>query len=66
MSTDTPTREAFRLNDQANTLDSIIHHDTLFPKVSFVLEAGYSAGAQTKIIATKIPIQLLHSGQPKN
>jgi SAM-dependent methyltransferase len=48
-------REALRLNDQADTLDSIIHNDTIFPKGSFVLEAGCGVGAQTKIIAPKNP-----------
>ena len=48
-------REALRLNDQADTLDNIIHHDTIFPPDSFVLEAGCGVGAQTKIIATKNP-----------
>lgn len=48
-------REALRLNDQAATLDSIIHNDTLFPKGSYVLEAGCGVGAQTKIIAQKNP-----------
>ena len=48
-------REALRLNDQAGTLDNIIHNDTIFPKNSFVLEAGCGVGAQTKIIATKNP-----------
>jgi SAM-dependent methyltransferase len=46
-------REALRLNDQANTLDDIIHYDTIFAKDSFVLEAGCGVGAQTKIIASK-------------
>jgi ubiquinone/menaquinone biosynthesis C-methylase UbiE len=48
-------REALRLNDQAATLDEIIHSDSLFPKGSLVLEAGCGVGAQTKIIATKNP-----------
>jgi ubiquinone/menaquinone biosynthesis C-methylase UbiE len=48
-------REAMRLNDQAATLDDIIHSDSLFPKGSVVLEAGCGVGAQTKIIATKNP-----------
>ena len=48
-------REAMRLNDQAATLDDIIHSDSLFPKGSLVLEAGCGVGAQTKIIATKNP-----------
>ena len=46
-------REALRLNDQAATLDDIIHSDSIFPKNSFVLEAGCGVGAQTKIISTK-------------
>jgi SAM-dependent methyltransferase len=46
-------REALRLNDQAETLDHIIHNDTLFPEESLVLEAGCGVGAQTKIIAPK-------------
>ena len=48
-------REALRLNDQAATLDTIIHYDTLFKSGSVVLEAGCGVGAQTKIIATKNP-----------
>ena len=48
-------REALRLNDQAETLDDIIHNDTIFPDGSVVLEAGCGVGAQTKIIATKNP-----------
>jgi len=48
-------REAMRLLDQAETLDEIIHHDTVFSKGSLVLEAGCGVGAQTKIIAPKNP-----------
>jgi SAM-dependent methyltransferase len=48
-------REALRLNDQANTLDNIIHNDTIFSNDSLVLEAGCGVGAQTKIIAPKNP-----------
>jgi SAM-dependent methyltransferase len=48
-------REAIRLNDQANTLDEILHHDTLFPPGGIVLEAGCGVGSQTKIIARKNP-----------
>lgn len=48
-------REALRLNDQANTLEDIIHHDTLFGSGSLVLEAGCGVGAQTRIIASKNP-----------
>jgi SAM-dependent methyltransferase len=46
-------REAIRLNDQANTLDELLHHDTLFPPGALVLEAGCGVGAQTKIITRK-------------
>jgi SAM-dependent methyltransferase len=48
-------REALRLNDQADTLDDIIHYDTIFPENSLILEAGCGVGAQTKIIAPKNP-----------
>ena len=48
-------REAVRLNDQADTLDNLLHHDTVFPSGSKVLEAGCGVGAQTKIIAPKNP-----------
>jgi SAM-dependent methyltransferase len=48
-------KEAVRLNDQADTLDKIIHNDSIFPKGSLVLEAGCGVGAQTKIIAVKNP-----------
>lgn len=48
-------KEASRLNDQAATLDEIIHHDTVFPNDSLVLEAGCGVGAQTQIVAPKNP-----------
>jgi ubiquinone/menaquinone biosynthesis C-methylase UbiE len=48
-------REALRLNDQSETLEDIIHNDSIFPKDGLVLEAGCGVGAQTKIIATKNP-----------
>lgn len=48
-------REALRLNDQATTLNDIIHKDSIFPNMDLVLEAGCGIGAQTKIIATKNP-----------
>lgn len=48
-------REAERLNDQAETLEELIHHDSVFPKNSVVLEAGCGVGAQTRIIAPKNP-----------
>ncbi len=49
------SREAERLNDQADTLDAIIHNDSIFPEDGLVLEAGCGVGAQTKIIAAKNP-----------
>jgi ubiquinone/menaquinone biosynthesis C-methylase UbiE len=49
------SRESIRLNDQANTLEEIIHHDTIFPKGSLILEAGCGVGAQTKIMASGNP-----------
>lgn len=48
-------REALRLYDQADTLDNIIHNDTIFFKGSLILEAGCGVGAQTRIIAKKNP-----------
>lgn len=48
-------REATRLHDQAETLENLIHHDSIFPEGSLILEAGCGVGAQTKIIAPKNP-----------
>ena len=48
-------REATRLNDQAETLDNLLHHDTLFNPGDLVLEAGCGVGAQTRIITPKNP-----------
>ncbi len=48
-------RETIRLNDQAETLDNLLHHDTLFNPSDVVLEAGCGVGAQTRIIAPKNP-----------
>ena len=39
--------ETFRLNDQAKTLEALLHHDTAYPAGSRVLEAGSGVGAQT-------------------
>ncbi|MDO9045932.1 MAG: class I SAM-dependent methyltransferase [Methanobacteriaceae archaeon] len=48
-------RESERLEDQADTLSEILHHDTFFPTGSKVLEAGCGVGAQTAIIAKNSP-----------
>ena len=48
-------RESLRLEDQANTLSELLHHDSVFPDGSLILEAGCGTGAQTKIIAAKNP-----------
>jgi ubiquinone/menaquinone biosynthesis C-methylase UbiE len=48
-------RESGRLKDQANSLSEILHHDSIFPKNSRILEAGCGVGAQTSIIAQKNP-----------
>lgn len=49
------TTEANRLNDQADTLAALIHHDSLWPEGSLILEAGCGVGAQTKTIAPQNP-----------
>lgn len=33
-------RESSRLKDQENCLNEMIHHDTIFPENSIILEAG--------------------------
>ena len=47
--------EAIRLNDQADSLAQLIHHDSLWPAGSKVLEVGCGVGAQTKTIAAQNP-----------
>lgn len=47
--------EATRLNDQADSLVSIIHYDSIWEKGSLILEAGCGVGAQTKTIAAQNP-----------
>jgi SAM-dependent methyltransferase len=54
-------KELKRLGDQANTLDSLLHHDTVFTKGNRVLEAGCGTGEQTKIIARENPLSLFTS-----
>jgi SAM-dependent methyltransferase len=48
-------RERQRLNDQSQTLADLLHHDTLYPPGSQVLEAGCGVGAQTIILARQNP-----------
>jgi ubiquinone/menaquinone biosynthesis C-methylase UbiE len=48
-------REAKRLKDQANALDNLLHHDSIWKEGSLILEAGCGVGAQTKIIAPANP-----------
>jgi SAM-dependent methyltransferase len=49
-------RESKRLCDQAETLDMLLHHDSVFTSGSHVLEAGCGVGSQTRIIAPKNPL----------
>src|SRR5687767_4704778 len=48
-------KENERLFDQANTLADLLHHDTLYPAGSRVLEAGCGVGAQTIHLAQHSP-----------
>jgi ubiquinone/menaquinone biosynthesis C-methylase UbiE len=48
-------KENTRLHDQASTLTELLHHDTLYPPGSKVLEAGCGVGAQTIILARNSP-----------
>lgn len=48
-------REGQRLLDQSQTLSDLLHHDTLYPVQSRVLEVGCGVGAQTVILARKSP-----------
>jgi SAM-dependent methyltransferase len=47
--------ENIRLVDQATSLMSLLHHDSIFPAGSSVLEAGCGIGAQTFILAKQNP-----------
>lgn len=44
-------KEANRLNDQADSLANLIHHDSTWKEGSLILEAGCGVGAQTKTVA---------------
>ncbi|QLC49144.1 methyltransferase domain-containing protein [Methanolobus zinderi] len=48
-------RESARLNDQANTLEELLHSDTKYSPGSAVLEAGCGIGAQTVILSKNSP-----------
>jgi ubiquinone/menaquinone biosynthesis C-methylase UbiE len=48
-------REALRLSEQADTLEKLLHHDTIYPPGEKVLEAGCGIGAQTVILAKNNP-----------
>lgn len=48
-------RENLRLQDQAATLEELLHGDTIYPPGSRVLEAGCGVGAQTVILARNNP-----------
>ncbi|HNX39953.1 MAG TPA: methyltransferase domain-containing protein [Methanothrix sp.] len=49
------SRESVRLQDQASTLEELLHSDTSYPRSSLVLEAGCGVGAQTLPLAQKSP-----------
>lgn len=49
------SQEGVRLHDQASTLAELLHHDTVYPPDSRVLEAGCGVGAQTVILAAASP-----------
>jgi len=48
-------RETLRLEDQARTLEELLHGDTGFPDGAKVLEAGCGTGAQTVALAQRSP-----------
>lgn len=48
-------REALRLSEQAETLETLLHYDTIYPPGAKVLEAGCGIGAQTVILAKNNP-----------
>ncbi len=48
-------REKDRLHDQAGTLADLLHHDTVYPAGSSVLEVGCGVGAQTLFLARQSP-----------
>lgn len=49
------SREYERLQDQADSLVDLLHHDTAYPPGSVVLEAGCGIGSQTLTLARRSP-----------
>lgn len=49
------SEESRRLEDQASTLSDLLHHDSVFPPGSTVLEAGCGVGSQTLTLARRNP-----------
>jgi SAM-dependent methyltransferase len=49
-------REALRLAEQADTLEGLLHYDTIYPPGVRILEAGCGIGAQTVILAKNNPM----------
>ena len=47
--------ESLRLTNQARTLAELLHHDSIFPENSRVLEVGCGTGAQTVFLARQNP-----------
>jgi ubiquinone/menaquinone biosynthesis C-methylase UbiE len=54
-------RENIRLQDQASTLEDLLHSDTSYPAGSCILEAGCGVGAQTVALARNSPNTLITS-----
>jgi len=48
-------REAQRLADQAASVRTLIHHDTIYPRHARILEIACGVGAQTSIVAGQNP-----------
>ena len=48
-------RERTRLQDQAHTLEELLHADTAYPGGDAILEAGCGVGAQTVVLARNSP-----------
>jgi protein-L-isoaspartate O-methyltransferase len=55
------SKEALRLQDQANSLVELLHSDTAYPAGHRVLEVGCGVGAQTVTLAKNSPDALIRS-----